>query len=105
MAAVDFPCPPFEFARQIIISCVRYHIVIMFGQSCYVIIMLSRDLCTHYVCGIGPLTRLLSHAVSGLISLVSLSSMLCTQCSFVAHGAPGPGGSGRRMAKSTGTTN
>src|SRR5499427_9256339 len=33
------------------------------------------------------------------------SSMLWTQCSLSRHGAPGPGGSGRRMAKSTGTTN
>src|ERR671927_1433106 len=33
------------------------------------------------------------------------SSMLCTQCSLSRHGAPGPVGSGRRMAKSTGTTN
>src|ERR687887_621900 len=32
------------------------------------------------------------------------SSMLCTQCSLSRHGAPGPVGSGRRMAKSTGTT-
>src|SRR5262247_4419108 len=30
--------------------------------------------------------------------------MLCTQCSLSRHGAPGPVGSGRRMAKSTGTT-
>ena len=33
------------------------------------------------------------------------SSMPCIQCSLSRHGAPGPGGSGRRMAKSTGTTN
>src|SRR5215468_8317957 len=33
------------------------------------------------------------------------SSMLCTQRSLSRHGAPGPVGSGRRMAKSTGTTN
>src|SRR5262245_34684968 len=32
------------------------------------------------------------------------SSMSCTQCSLSRHGAPGPVGSGRRMAKSTGTT-
>src|SRR5499426_3005058 len=32
------------------------------------------------------------------------SSMLCIQCSLSRHGAPGPVGSGRRMAKSTGTT-
>ena len=32
------------------------------------------------------------------------SSMTCTQCSLSRHGAPGPVGSGRRMAKSTGTT-
>src|SRR5262249_46603172 len=32
------------------------------------------------------------------------SSMLCTQCSLSRHGPPGPGGLGRRMAKSTGTT-
>src|SRR5262245_60266782 len=32
-------------------------------------------------------------------------SMTCTQCSLSRHGAPGPVGSGRRMAKSTGTTN
>src|SRR5262245_65453546 len=32
------------------------------------------------------------------------SSMPCTQCSLSRHGAPGPGGLGRRMAKSTGTT-
>src|SRR5262245_13770329 len=30
--------------------------------------------------------------------------MLCTQCSLSRHGAPGPVGSGRRMAQSTGTT-
>src|SRR4029453_16837782 len=33
------------------------------------------------------------------------SSMLCTQCTLSRHGGPGPVGSGRRMAKSTGTTN
>src|SRR4029450_10109596 len=33
------------------------------------------------------------------------SSMTCTQCSLSRHGAPGPVGSGRRMAKSTGTIN
>src|SRR5262249_7244285 len=32
------------------------------------------------------------------------SSMPCPQCSLSRHGAPGPVGSGRRMAKSTGTT-
>src|SRR5918912_1541762 len=32
------------------------------------------------------------------------SSIPCTQCSLSRHGAPGPVGSGRRMAKSTGTT-
>ena len=42
----------------------------MFGQSYYVSITLPRDLCTLYVCGIGPLTCLLSDAVSGLISAV-----------------------------------
>src|SRR4029453_14168289 len=30
--------------------------------------------------------------------------MPCNQCSLSRHGAPGPVGSGRRMAKSTGTT-
>src|SRR5437667_12623576 len=30
--------------------------------------------------------------------------MPCTQCSLSRHGAPGPVGLGRRMAKSTGTT-
>src|SRR5437764_6002439 len=33
------------------------------------------------------------------------SSMLCTQYSLSRHGVPWPVGSGRRMAKSTGTTN
>src|SRR5215468_5241229 len=32
------------------------------------------------------------------------SSMLWSQCSLSRHGPPGPCGSGRRMAKSTGTT-
>src|SRR5215475_641823 len=32
------------------------------------------------------------------------SSILWSQCSLSRHGAPGPVGSGRRMAKSTGTT-
>src|SRR5687768_15041338 len=70
MAAVDFPSAPFEFERQIIISCVRYHIVIMFGQSYYISLTLPRDLCTFYIYDVGPLTRLFSHAVSGLISAV-----------------------------------
>src|SRR5215510_2643038 len=33
------------------------------------------------------------------------SNMTCIQCSLSRHGAPGPMGSGRRMVKSTGTTN
>jgi hypothetical protein len=36
----------------------------MFGQSYYVIITLLRALCTFYICGVGPITRLLSHAVT-----------------------------------------
>jgi hypothetical protein len=42
----------------------------MFGQSYYISITLPRDLYTLYVYGVGHLTRLLSHTVSGLISAV-----------------------------------